>query len=119
MNIVVVCDPGRPHLGGNLNVRELLNPLFYTPTTHHPDRKRQRGARLRARALKQARELKARDIPLREVDPTVYVEWMDWDDHRRWTRTQIIRQHVMHEDGTCKPRLALAEEAQHDVRLSW
>ena len=64
MNVVVVRDPRRPHLGGNLNVRQLLNPIFYAPVDRHPDAKRQRKARLRARALRQARELKAAAVPL-------------------------------------------------------
>jgi hypothetical protein len=78
MNVVVVRDPRRPHLGGNLNVRQLLNPIFYAPVDRHPDAKRQRKARLRARALRQARELKAAAVPLRMVDRTVYLEQRDW-----------------------------------------
>jgi hypothetical protein len=73
MNVVVVRDQHRPHLGGNLNVRQLLNPLFYDgawlrPLSKHPDRKRQRKARLKALALHQARSLKAMEVPLRLVD---------------------------------------------------
>jgi hypothetical protein len=83
MNVVVVRDPRRPHLGGNLNVRQLLNPIFYAPVDRHPDAKRQRKARLRARALRQARELKAAAVPLKFVDPTVYPQ--RWNDHMgRW-----------------------------------
>ncbi len=77
MNVVVVRDQHRPHLGGNLNIRQLLNPLFYDgawlrPLSKHPDRKRQRKARLKALALHQARSLKAMEVPLRLVDRTIY-----------------------------------------------
>ena len=83
MNVVVVRDQHRPHLGGNLNVRQLLNPLFYDgawlrPLSKHPDRKRQRKARLKALALHQARSLKAMEVPLRLVDRTVYLELPHW-----------------------------------------
>ena len=83
MNVVVVRDQRRPHLGGTLNVRQLLNPLFYDgawlkPRSKHPDRKRQRKARLKALALHQARSLKALEVPLRLVDRTVYLELLHW-----------------------------------------
>ena len=71
MNVVIVRDQRRPHLGGNLNVRQLLNPLFFSPDRRHPDRKRQRKARLKALALYQARNLKAMEVPLRLVDRTI------------------------------------------------
>jgi hypothetical protein len=70
---------GRPFLGGNLNMRELLNLLFFTPERRHPDRKRQRKARLRALTLRRLRALKTAPVPLRDVDPTVYL--VQYDAH--------------------------------------
>lgn len=45
MNILRAREPRRPFRGGNLNMRQLLNPLFYEPARSHPDAKRQRKAR--------------------------------------------------------------------------
>jgi hypothetical protein len=42
MQVVVVRDFNRPYLGGNLNMKQLLNPIFYSRSVRHPDRKRQR-----------------------------------------------------------------------------
>jgi hypothetical protein len=77
-NVVRVNLPLPWQRGNNLNVRQLFNPLFFTPNRRHPDQKRQRKARLKARTLRQARELKARAVPLRLVDPTVYPR--RWND---------------------------------------
>ena len=44
-----------------LNVAQLLNPIFFERDVRHLDMKRQRGRRLRDRALRAARELKAAD----------------------------------------------------------
>lgn len=56
-NFICAYDYGHRH--GNLNMRQLLNPIFFEPVARHPDHRRQRGMRLRARSLRQARELKA------------------------------------------------------------
>jgi hypothetical protein len=68
----------------SLNVRQLLNPIFFTgtwplPSKKHPDSTRQRCAIQRARGLTAARELKRRFeyIPLCLVDRTVYLR--DYD----------------------------------------
>jgi hypothetical protein len=58
MQIVIVRQFDRPHLGGNLNMRQLLNPLFFTRTVKHPDRKRQRVTRQRDLFLWGARKFK-------------------------------------------------------------
>ena len=55
MKIFVVKPPPRK----GLNMRQLLNPLFFSPVAHHPDATRQRGARLKAKDLTAARRLKA------------------------------------------------------------
>ena len=56
---IIELNPLRP--SAHLNMRQLLNPIFFAPVVRHPDHKRQRCARLRARSLRQARELKALD----------------------------------------------------------
>ena len=58
MKVIVVQEFNRPYLGGNLNMRQLLNPIFYSRDVRHPDRKRQRTTRLRDVAIHAARELK-------------------------------------------------------------
>jgi hypothetical protein len=75
---VVVYDYTRPHRGGNLNVRQLLNSLFYSHDVRHPDSKRQRAARRRSKDYRVARMLKARYVPLYQVDRTVYLLDRDW-----------------------------------------
>jgi hypothetical protein len=57
------------HRAPALNMRQLLNPLFYSHDVRHPDRKRRRKARVKARALRQARKLKAVAVPCRMVLP--------------------------------------------------
>jgi hypothetical protein len=71
----------------SLYMQQLLNPLFYSgswpPTQRrHPDSKRQRRAKINSRALRQARALKAAYVPLRAVDPTVYLEETDANTER-------------------------------------
>jgi hypothetical protein len=64
--------------GGNLNLRQLLNPIFFSPVCCHPDSTRQRKARLiRARDLRQARELKA--VP---AGTTEYATIFVWNEKR-------------------------------------
>ena len=58
MKVFVIRDFNSPYLGGNLNIRQLLNPIFFDRSVKHPDQKRQRNRRLRAKELRQARELK-------------------------------------------------------------
>ena len=65
----------------NLNLRQLLNPIFYAPVRRHPDSTRQRKARERALTLRRLRALKAVQPPLCQVDSTVYlVEYDSWLD---------------------------------------
>lgn len=52
MQIIVVKPPSRGH---GLNIRQLLNFLYFTPVTQHPDGDRQRKARRNARDLRRAR----------------------------------------------------------------
>ena len=52
-----------------LNMRQLLNPIFFECVTSHADSKRQRAARVRTRAYAQARALKAMSVSLRDVAP--------------------------------------------------
>jgi len=58
MQIVIVRDFTRPYRGGNLNLRQLLNPLFFERRVKHPDRKRQRITRQRDVSIFAARKLK-------------------------------------------------------------
>jgi hypothetical protein len=58
VKVFVVHDFTRTHLGGNLNMRQLLNPLFFERACRHVDMKRQRSRRVRSRAVAQARRLK-------------------------------------------------------------
>ena len=46
-----------------LNIRQLLNQLFFDRNRRHPDMKRQASRRQRAMDLRAARALKARDVP--------------------------------------------------------
>lgn len=72
-----------------LNMRQLLNPIFFQRDRRHPDHKRQRCSKLRAKALRQAREYKARYIPLCHVPlPATFDEWEAGDG--RWV-TQPLR----------------------------
>ena len=52
-----------------LNIRQLLNPLFFSKDRRHPDSKRQRPARIKAKAFKQALQLKCREVPRSLVPP--------------------------------------------------
>lgn len=53
----LLCHAGH---GSRINMAQLLNPIFFERDVRHPNMKRQRGRRLRDRALQQARELKTR-----------------------------------------------------------
>jgi hypothetical protein len=59
MKVIIINDFSRPWRGGNLNVRQLLNPIFFTRDVRHPDRKRQRITRQRDLMLWGARKVKA------------------------------------------------------------
>ena len=76
MKVFVVNYPRK-----SLNIRQLLNPLFFTPTTRHPDPTRQRGARQKAKDLAAARRLKAQYVPLCFVDRSCYIP--DYFDYER------------------------------------
>lgn len=58
MKIIIVKDFRRHFRGGNLNLREILNPIFFSRMVRHPDRKRQRSARQRTLLLRGARKVK-------------------------------------------------------------
>ena len=83
MKIFVVYDFARPNLGGNLNMRQLLNPLFFSRDIRHTDSTRQRGARQRSKDLAAARRLKEQYVPLCFVDSTVYLWELDYRDYWR------------------------------------
>jgi hypothetical protein len=58
VKVFIVRDFNRPFLGGNLNMRQLLNPIFFSRDVKHPDRKRQRCTRERDLMLWGARKVK-------------------------------------------------------------
>jgi hypothetical protein len=58
MKVFIVREFHRPFLGGNLNMRQLLNPIFFSRSVKHPDRKRQRTTRQRDLMLWGARKVK-------------------------------------------------------------
>ena len=91
MKIFVVYDFSRPYRGGNLNMRQLLNPLFYSRNVRHPDSTRQRVARQRAKDLAAARRMKAQYVPLCFVDRTVYLrtDWTWYTDYPTWRKTEV------------------------------
>jgi hypothetical protein len=59
MKVIVVREFHKPFLGGNLNMRQLLNPIFFSRDVKHPDRKRQRCTRERDLMLWGARKVKS------------------------------------------------------------
>jgi len=63
--------PGTPRSG--LNIRQLLNPIFFSPVIRHQDMKRQLSRRQRAKDFAVARRLKSQYVPLCHVDKTVYL----------------------------------------------
>ena len=67
------------HPSHSLNIRQLFNPLFYSPVERHPDAKRQRKARVEARALRQARTLKTMYVPRNLVAPLDPPEPHPWE----------------------------------------
>ena len=69
MKVFVVREFNRPFLGGDLNIRQLLNPIFFSRDVKHPDRKRQRRTRLRNKAIQAARELKRMEVPRLLIPP--------------------------------------------------
>lgn len=70
-----------PNCRGGLNVRQLLNLIFFLPINHHPNMTRQRRRKQRAKDLTAARRLKGMAVPLDQVDTTVYlVEYDNWLD---------------------------------------
>jgi hypothetical protein len=52
-----------------LNVRQLLNPIFFERPCRHVDMKRQRSRHQRSKDLAQARRLKMSYVPLWSVPP--------------------------------------------------
>jgi hypothetical protein len=85
VNVVELNSPGLA-----LNMRQLLTPLFFPwGGKRHPDMKRQASRRQRAKELRAARALKAMDVPLRMVDPTVYLRDYNWEGKPRWTMVTL------------------------------
>ncbi len=58
MKVIVIREYRRPFRGGNLNITQLLNPIFFSRDVKHPDRKRQRTTRARDLFLWGARQIK-------------------------------------------------------------
>lgn len=81
MKIIVVREFDRPWRSGNLNMRQLLNPIFYTRQLRHPDMTRQRGRRQRSKDLKVVRRLKTQYVPLCFVDRACYIHSFE---HSHW-----------------------------------
>ena len=79
-NFVCIADH-KP--GTGLNVRELLNPLFYSVDTRHPDMKRQRSRRQRSRALDAARRLKTQCSTWVPELPETHA-WENWFFQLGW-----------------------------------
>ena len=85
-------DKSYRFLGGNLNVRQLLNPIFYSRDVQHTHSKRQRKACQKSRDRRAARSLKAQYVPLYFVDPTVYIHtWDRWGDGSPYGRYRVVR----------------------------
>jgi hypothetical protein len=72
-----------PQHGDALNIRQLFNPIFFEPARRHPDMKRQRSRRQKAKDLAKARELKARYVPLCEMPPVAVYNTLCRYDFRR------------------------------------
>jgi SRSO17 transposase len=60
-----------------LNMRQLLNPIFFSIDQRHPDMKRQHSRRQRSKDLAATRRLKAQYIPLCRVAQPDPSEWFD------------------------------------------
>ena len=58
MKVIIVREFHRPFFGGNLNMRQLLNPIFFSRDVKHPGRKRQRCTKERDLMLWGARKIK-------------------------------------------------------------
>lgn len=69
MKIVFVHSFVFPSRGGNLNMRQLLNPIFYSREVRHPDSKRQRCSRQRTLERSRARKLKSMEVPRSLIAP--------------------------------------------------
>lgn len=80
MTCVVVAGH-RPRAG--LNMRQLLNQIFFSPAVRHPDMKRQRTRRQVAKDRRAARVLKSAPVELRLVPPCTNEEMTEW--RRNWT----------------------------------
>ena len=94
MKVVSIYDQ-KSHLtpGPSLNVRQLLNPIFFSPAIRHPNMKRQLSRRQRSKDLAAARALKlaCAYVPLCRVDRTVYLrDFYDWVDGRDHWKTVLL-----------------------------
>lgn len=82
MKVVVV-----KQCGGSLNIRKLLNPIFFSVEKAHPDSKRQRGKRLRSKRLNAARALKAKPAKETALPVTpIGKKWLDQERRARYDR---------------------------------
>ena len=79
--IIKLYDPCLNYRRPALNIRRLLNPIFFSPISRHPDMKRQRCRKQRAKDLTTALRLKKMVVSLGRVDTTIYlVEYDGWLD---------------------------------------
>ena len=91
MKIVIIHDSQsclNPFKYG-LNIRQLLNPIFFSRDVKHPDRKRQRCTKLRDRAIQAARELKHMEVPRTLIPPVELYEYSFTDEC--WIVTDRLR----------------------------
>jgi hypothetical protein len=89
MKIIKIYEPSPFHNTRALNMRQLLNPIFFSVDCRHPDQKRQRSSRRRTRALRNARNLKAQQFTWVPDLPTTDA-WETWFAARGWTRMASV-----------------------------
>jgi hypothetical protein len=77
----------------NLNVRQLLNPIFFERACRHVDMKRQQSRRQRSKDLAQARRLKATQgaIWVPALPEThAWEDWFDLSAARCWQKKRHV-----------------------------
>ena len=84
--IIKLYDPCLNYRRPALNIRQLLNPIFFSPISRHPDMKRQRCRKQRAKDLIAARRLKKMVVSLDRVDTTIYLV-----EHDSWLDREVVK----------------------------
>jgi len=72
-----------------LNMRQLLNPIFFARDIRHPDQKRQHSSRRRTRALHNARHLKEHQSTWVPELPETNA-WARWFAAHGWSRAASV-----------------------------